>query len=213
MHAVDDVAFLTRLTTELADRYGADPGRIFAIGWSNGAHLAFRLVLERPGTVHGIAAFGANLPAEGRFACPVRPAPVTVLLVNGTHDPINPYSGGAVTLPDGTDLGTVRSAEESLVWFGHRAGHAGEPSRVRAPAGVEARGWVRGSGPDVVLYTLPGSGHTIPSPAARFPEFLGCTERSFSGVEAAVRFFGLDAGPRHAAPATTAPVCHSPSPQ
>lgn len=197
MRRVDDVGFVRELIRHLARSYGADPDRVFAMGYSNGGHLAYRLAIEMPDAVRGIAAFGANLPAPDGFDCREPTAPVRVMIVNGTADPINPYGGGDVVAPDGTTLGAVRSAGETLAYFGRLAGHAGEPVRSAvvgardAVVGVERRAWSRRGRADVVLYTVRRGGHVIPSPSARFPDFLGRVERRFAAVVEAVRFFGL----------------------
>jgi polyhydroxybutyrate depolymerase len=198
---IDDVLFLEALVDRLARGFGASRKRVYAIGYSNGGHLALRLVLERPDSVRAVAAFGANLPAPEALDCEESGRPRPVLLVNGTADAINPFQGGDGMLPDGTGLGRVRSAQASLEYFGRLAGHAGKAKRLHTPCEgrspqVEARGW---NGPDraaAVLYIVHGGGHNIPSPTAEFPAFLGPVERECSGVAAALAFFGLiDTGP------------------
>lgn len=202
---IDDVAFIRALAQRVEGEFGADPRHVYAIGYSNGAHLAFRMAVEAPGVLRGIAAFAANVPATDGFACVEKGQPVSVLLVTGTADRINPFAGGEVALPNGTRLGRVRSADETLRYFGALAGHEGAPrpfpvqgmvesagrATPDATPGAEARGWIGEGRPDVAQYIVPDGGHTIPSPVAQFPEFLGRTERRFSAVAAAIQFFGL----------------------
>jgi polyhydroxybutyrate depolymerase len=195
---VDDVGFLRELPRHLADHFGADPDQVFTMGYSNGAHLAFRVALEAPDLVRAIVAFGANLPAPDALDCTESRQPVSVLIINGTSDHINPYKGGDVTLPDGTRLGRVRSAEDTFDYFSRLAGSPGKPERLIASAadsnpvaGVEVWRWQNPGRAEVCLHTVHGGGHTIPSPIAKFPAWLGRVERAFSGVSTAVRFFGF----------------------
>jgi polyhydroxybutyrate depolymerase len=195
----DDVGFVRALAAELAREHGVDPSRIFALGYSNGGHLALRLALEAPEVVRGVAVFGASLPVTGELDCVEQGAAVPVMIVHGTADRISPYEGGEAVAPDGTGLGRVRSAEETLVYFGGLAGHTEDPvpqvvvageDRAGAPS-VERWSWSEAAGPRVVLYTIHGGGHTVPSPRARFPELVGAIERRFDGLAAAMEFFGL----------------------
>ena len=39
-----------------------DPREVFAVGYSNGAQMAYRLALEVPNEIRAVAAISANLP-------------------------------------------------------------------------------------------------------------------------------------------------------
>jgi polyhydroxybutyrate depolymerase len=195
---IDDPGFLGALIRRLADRFAVDTRRVYAIGYSNGGHLAYRMALEAPELIAGIAVFGANLPAVDGIDCVQTSGPISVMTVNGTADAINPFAGGEVSLPDGTRLGRVRSAAATLDYFGALAGHRGDPEGrvVVAPDDavstfVEQSGWREGGLAPVVTYIIHGGGHVIPSARARFPEYLGPVERRFDAIAEAVRFFGL----------------------
>jgi polyhydroxybutyrate depolymerase len=193
---IDDLAFVRGLIHWLGHRYGVDPRRIRAIGFSNGAHLAYRLALELPGELQAIAAFGAGLPVEEELDCRESGAAIPVMVVNGTMDRINPYDGGDAVGPDGRFLGRVRSTPGTAKYFARLAGHGGEPVREEVLPAAEAQGtavrrteWSRLGAPVVVLVTIVGGGHTIPGPGGPFPEFLGAVETRFRAMEEAVRFF------------------------
>jgi len=204
---VDDPSFLRALIEHLKTAYDADTGKVYALGFSNGAHLALRMALEMPDAVRAIALFGANVPAADALDCSESGSALPVLFVNGTDDPINPFEGGEVVFVDGTKLGRVRSAPASLEYFGRLAGHLDEPARatIIEPDSVqglwvERIGWRHAGLPEVTLYAVHGSGHTIPSPTATFPDVLGPVERRFSAVKEAVRFFerqSSDGSPSH----------------
>ena len=191
---VDDIEFVRALVERFRESHAIDTSAVFGIGFSNGAHLAYRLALEAPGLVRAIAAFGANLPTEGDLDCAARGQAVPVMIANGTGDRINPYDGGAVVAPSGDTIGRVRSATETAAYFSVLDGRGDSGSTVRLHAPDDAGLWVDqsrftdGMGVDVVLYTIGNGGHAIPGPRARFPALVGPTERRWNGLEAAVRF-------------------------
>ena len=49
-----------KVVEELVASHGANPCQVYAAGFSNGAHLAYRLGMEAPGLVAGIAAVAAQ---------------------------------------------------------------------------------------------------------------------------------------------------------
>jgi poly(3-hydroxybutyrate) depolymerase len=60
--AVDDVGFVHALVQRLRREHHVDPTRVFALGFSNGGHMAYRLALEMPGEVAAAAAFARSGP-------------------------------------------------------------------------------------------------------------------------------------------------------
>jgi polyhydroxybutyrate depolymerase len=89
-----DVAFLTAVIDDATSRTGADPGRVFVSGFSNGAGMAFRLAAERADRMAAVA------PVAGYCWVNPKPArPVPTLYVVGTTDPLVPLRGGEVRSP------------------------------------------------------------------------------------------------------------------
>ena len=95
---VDDVAFIHALIQRLHQTVGITDGVVFAVGHSNGAQMAYRLALELPDEITAVAAISAGLPAADNLDCRPRGAPISVLIMNGTADPLNPYEGGRMTI-------------------------------------------------------------------------------------------------------------------
>jgi polyhydroxybutyrate depolymerase len=197
---VDDPGFVRALVRHFgADRTGA---HVFALGYSNGAHMAFRLALEAPESVTGIAAFAAGLPTRGDSDCTSREGAVAALLVSGTDDPINPFAGGPVVV-FGEERGSVLSAHDTAAVFATRAGHTEDPTRIALPdrdpgdgTRVELLSWRRPPLPEVGLMVVAGGGHTIPQPHPVFPAFVGPTSRDVDALEMAFRFFERQAAVR-----------------
>jgi polyhydroxybutyrate depolymerase len=194
--SIDDVGFTRALIDRFNVDHRLDRSQVFALGFSNGGHFAYRLALEVPGEVRAVAAFAANLPEERGTDCMPMGQPISVMMVNGTDDRINPYAGGQVIAPDGKSLGWVRPAMETARYFARVAGHGEDPVRAtvvgpQLPGGtwVVETAWRAPGHAEVRLYTVHGGGHTIPGPHAAFPAFLGRAERRFDAVDTAVRFF------------------------
>lgn len=87
---VDDIAYIAAVIDDVAGRYGVDPARIYATGFSMGASMA-HLAGQR--LSHRLAAVA---PVSGHlWRRDLRPAdPVSVMYVFGTADPISPVGGG-----------------------------------------------------------------------------------------------------------------------
>jgi polyhydroxybutyrate depolymerase len=178
---IDDVGFIRHITERLVTEKQISTEHIYAMGYSNGGHLAFRLAMEAPGLLKGMVAIAANLPAADSMACRVMGSlPPFVRLVEGTADPINPYDGGQVTLFGFGNRGNVLSADASAQWFANAAGisdASAQPdikilgSRVQI---VQQKDWLS-SAANVSLITLVGGGHTVPQANYRFRRILGAT--------------------------------------
>jgi predicted esterase len=87
---IEDLVFRTSELAEFvriaADRYGFDPSRVIAVGFSNGANIAASVLLLRPGALRAAILFSAMVPL-------VPPSPpdltgVDVFLSVGRADPI-----------------------------------------------------------------------------------------------------------------------------
>lgn len=178
---IDDVGLVRNMRSYFQSRYDVDPDRIFVIGYSNGAHLAFRLALESSGLVSAIAAVAANLPTEDNFDCNRSGNATPMLLINGTEDPINPFSGGKVTLFGFGNRGTVMSTHESVLSFSKLLGAtAGDTvtTNVTSTSGtvtIERQDWFANGRRSICLYSIHGGGHTFPQQNYRFPRILGPT--------------------------------------
>ncbi len=92
---VFDLDDLTRRTHELADfvadaatRYGFDPQRVVAVGFSNGANIAASMMLLRPGTLAAAVLFRPMVPFVP--ATPPDLSGVPVFIGAGRQDPIVP---------------------------------------------------------------------------------------------------------------------------
>ena len=76
--------------------------------------MAFRLALEAPSRFRAVAAVSASVPTPENFKCkPAGQGTSSVMIMNGTRDPINPFDGGEVKFLGLLKRGKVRSSRES----------------------------------------------------------------------------------------------------
>ncbi|MCH2171454.1 polyhydroxybutyrate depolymerase [Myxococcota bacterium] len=198
---VDDVGFLSALVDRLVEERGADRTRVYATGVSNGGQMAFRLALEAPDLVRAVAPVVANLPAPENFDCRHSGRAESVLLMNGSKDPMNPDEGGRVALYGiFGDRGQVLSTRETIDYWRDLAGHMGEPERVRLPdrssdddSHVEVTRWSESGREEVVLYHIVGGGHTVPHPLQQMPKLLGATNADVYAAREIWKFFQANA--------------------
>lgn len=191
---IDDVGFLRALVQSMVEEQGVDPARVFATGFSNGGQMAYRLGLEAPDLVAGIAAMAASLPDP--IACQAAGVAVATLVMNGTEDPVNPYEGGLVELFGNSSRGRVLSSAATAGYWAGLAGYDGEGERSTwprrdpdDPTSVESIDWTGLGRPPVSLVTIHGGGHTIPNPVFNLPRILGPTSHQLDGPEVIWAFF------------------------
>lgn len=192
---IDDVGFVRGLIARYRDEAGIDPKKIYAVGFSNGAQLAYRLAIEAADQVHAVAAISAGVPTPENFDCKAPSQPVSVLIMNGTADPLNPYNGGKVGM-GAENNGTVISSRASAEYFAHLAGLRMAPVEIdiqsaQRPGGLSVSRalWQEPGKPRVALYTVHGGGHAIPRPGQVASPGMGAVDTDFDAPKEIWRFF------------------------
>jgi polyhydroxybutyrate depolymerase len=172
---------------------------VFAVGYSNGGQMVMRLAHEAPGLIAGAAVIAATMPAPDNFlAADALPAPMPVLLIHGTKDPIISYVGGEMQWWTRSLFkvgGRALSMPETAAYCASRNGIDGEPAARTLPGStagtsVELTEFRHDDRPPVALYTVHGGGHTIPGPR-KAPAILGRTNQDVNTADLIGEFFGL----------------------
>lgn len=189
---IDDVGFVAAMLDTIARMHAVDPRRIYATGISNGAVFSHYLAAHLSPRIAAIA------PVVGGIADPpdawLRPdRPVSVLILQGTTDPLVPYRGGAIAFGRGRIIDT----EEAARRWARLNGTAPEPRSTGLPApGQDHCGGLRltysggREGSEVVLVRLDGGGHTWPGGTQYLPEgLIGRVCRDFSATSIIWEFF------------------------
>lgn len=155
---VDDVGFVDRLLDALAKQVAVEPRRVYACGMSNGAMLCYRLACELSERIAAIGAVAGSMSVDG--PAPARAVPV--IHFHGLEDENVRFAGGVgrnqlQPLPH-------RPVLETIAWWVDRNRCRSEPEVVEeSDCIVERYEPARpGNGAPVVLYKLPGGGHTWP---------------------------------------------------
>jgi polyhydroxybutyrate depolymerase len=190
---VDDVGFLRRLVGELIARGIAEPERIYLAGISNGGIMTFRMACEASELFAGAGTIIANMPAGiGERCQPQKPLPIVML--NGTADPLVPYTGGGVGFAG--RRGNVWAAERTAAFMAHVNG-CGEPATHALAAGSagDATKVVRldwsgcSSGRPVTLYRIEGGGHQVFGRPGVLSAVLGPSTQQISAPEIIMELF------------------------
>jgi polyhydroxybutyrate depolymerase len=182
---IDDVAFIRALIAKFRADYSINPSQVFAMGYSQGGDMSYRLALEIPDEITAIAAIGANLPTEDKNDCRASGKPIPVLIMNGTADLINPYNGGVNAIG-----ATLRSVQATAEYFAKLNRQINPPKTTRLPhqdssdpTSVDRTVWNDSDKPEVVLVTINEGGHTIPQPK------MGPTNKDLNGLVEIWEFF------------------------
>jgi polyhydroxybutyrate depolymerase len=190
----DDVAFLAALIDELVRKYNADPKRVYATGISNGGFMSFTLACRIPDKIAAIAPVAASMGRGAFEDCHPQRA-ISVMMINGTADPLVKFEGGKVGRRAGSEGEPVPRVVE--FWRARACEGAKPPvKRERLPDADPNDGSVveiervRCRGTDVVNYTIQGGGHTWPGGVQYLPKFVvGTVNHDFSASAAIVDFF------------------------
>jgi polyhydroxybutyrate depolymerase len=194
---IDDLAFIAALIDDVAKDHKLDAKRVYATGISNGAIFSHYLAAKMAARIAAIAPVAGGLaePVAGNF----KPAePVSVLIFQGSDDPLVPYRGGGIRLPGGRERGRIIATDETVgKWV------AGDGCQTNAVVEllpdkdpndncrVQKITYPKGrNGTEVILYRIEGGGHTWPSGSQYFPETLiGRLCRDLDGTEVIWEFF------------------------
>lgn len=170
----NDVLFTRNLIDFVVSEYQANVSKVFAVGTSNGGHMAMRLAQEIPDKITAFASIAASNPVNSQ--CTNSVVPISALIINGTDDPILPFEGGQMI----DDRGEVFSAEETINYWTIRNGTDTTPIvtdvlNIDTTDECTVRKYLYGNGTnntEVAFYEVVDGGHTEPSIAERYSIFF-----------------------------------------
>lgn len=91
----DDVKFISVLIDDMVARHRADSSRVFATGISNGAIFCLFLASKLSEKLLAIAPVCGSIPENYAVTYSIA-RPMSVMIINGTADPLVRYEGGMV---------------------------------------------------------------------------------------------------------------------
>lgn len=193
---IDDVRFLIGLIDQYQSQYDVERDRIFVVGMSNGGQMAYRLATERPDVLRAAVVLVAQQPMRHNSQCLNPLAPVSMLVMNGTDDPIVPFGGGVPSLYGYAPAGEVQSWEGTLAHWKTVNGLTGNPvaTEVRGDptsgSWIERREWGSADKTQLIGIVAHGGGHTVPGGWQYAPEFIvGSTNMDIIAADEIWRFF------------------------
>ena len=192
---LDHVKLLTLLADKLIAENGFDPKRVFATGVSSGGFMSLRLAVEAPTRFRAVAAVSANLPVADNFKCTTTGTSTSVMLMNGTKDPIVHYDGGETSLLGLFYKGGIlKSSRESARFFAN-LNQIGDAPLIsnEEKSNVERALWrsdrTSEGKKEVELVTIVGGGHGMPQAYWKRPRLLGPSPMTPNGPALIWDFF------------------------
>jgi len=184
-HQVDDVGFIDALITRLSSQYRIDPKRIYVTGFSSGASMTLTLGVKLASRLAAIA------PVSGQFFLgdTALAAPISMLYIIGTADPLNPIAGGETTTPWGTM--PKPPIAKSLDAWRTMLKCPGNPVTMRNSGGVKGISYGPCAGGTVLeFFTVDGLGHVWPGGSRILPErWVGKASDKLDGTDLICKFF------------------------
>ncbi len=194
----DDVKFINMLLDTLIANYKVNSKRVFSTGISNGGFFSFYLALKLSNRILAIAPVAANIPDNLKDSWKTE-SPVSLLLINGTKDPLVKFDGGSVGFweDDGGNRGKSISTSWTIkIWTENNS--CGGTSKIEIIDDKEDDGckaeketyYKCGDGTKVVLVTVKGGGHTWPGASQYLPKIIvGPVCKDFNATEMIWDFF------------------------
>lgn len=190
----DDVKFLITLADYLIRKHHADSTRVFVAGMSNGAIMALFLAQQVPQRIRAIASVCGGIP-ENYFASYRLPVPISIMIINGTEDPLVHYAGGPIG-KSGWQRGAVvptDSLVNKLVTLNQchpRDSLFSFPDiNLKDMSSATKRIW-RCAGSEIQFIRVNGGGHTWPGGLQYLPRWqIGRVCRDFSATSEIWNFF------------------------
>jgi polyhydroxybutyrate depolymerase len=154
---VDDSGFLMALLDSLTVEYQLDPDSVFFTGFSMGGFMTHRMAIEHGDRITACVPFSGLITTAMAAQTPV--APVRLLHVHGTNDPVVGYNGGSSTF--GMTLGL--SVDAIMDYWQNANGCTGEPAIDTLPDlkndGLRFIRYTYNCGTDLQLLKVVGGTH------------------------------------------------------
>jgi polyhydroxybutyrate depolymerase len=207
----DDVKFINSVIDKMLSVHSIDKNRIYAHGTSNGGNMAYRLAQEAGDKYRAVASIVSQMTDKSK--CNPVNLPISVLIMNGTKDPILPYKGGEAgkrhadkdkTEKGKTDKGkrgsVLSTADTVKYWLKNNSINT-PPSVSNLPninkkdrSTVHIKQYTGGKhNTEVVLYEVRGGGHTEPSLSEHYARLykliVGRQNKDFEMAEEIWKFF------------------------
>lgn len=164
----DDVGFLASLIDQMIRDYNVNPKRVYSTGISNGGFMSLTLACRLADKIAAVAPVAGSMGQATFDSC--KPArAISLMMINGTGDPIVKYEGGPI-FGRGDSVAITRVVE---FWRKQECAGAKVESRElpdvdpNDDSNVKVESVVCPSA-EVINYIVEGGGHTWPGGAQYF---------------------------------------------
>jgi len=199
---VNDTAFFADMIDYFHEKFQINSEAVFVTGISNGGHMCYKLAYEIPNKIRGIAPFVANIPEDVTNDCTPKNEAISVLIINGTNDPINPYDGGWVVIGNDSTRGAVLPTRKTVDYWKSLMPCTSEPEVVEyedyatndESTVIHYKFKCEKENIKVELLKVIGGGHTVPlkdTPPIpeRFKKMVGGKNLDINAPEMVLDFF------------------------
>ncbi|MET2984723.1 alpha/beta hydrolase family esterase [Aureibaculum conchae] len=193
----DDVGFISVIIDEMIQNYGVNANKVYVTGISNGGLMSVRLALELSNKIAAAAPVTAQITKALESIVP--DTPISIMIINGTADPLVPYDGGYIQVPGITEnRGEILSTDETIEKFNafNQCTNPAEiePSIDNLPRDGTSIEITRYNNceqrTEVVLVKVVGGGHTWPGGAEYLPPIIvGKVSREINASQLILDFF------------------------
>jgi polyhydroxybutyrate depolymerase len=160
---MDDITFTKEIIRYFKEQYHIDPTQIYAVGFSNGGQMAFRLAATVPDLFAAYATIGSTLPApENNLFAHNPQQPVSIILINGQQDGIVPFNGGEIILK-GESFGMAESALTTAAYWQAAAGATEISSLQFGQTAIQTNYYNKENHKKVSFVNIKDGGHNMPN--------------------------------------------------
>jgi polyhydroxybutyrate depolymerase len=193
----DDVQFISQLLDSMLQHFHVDSKRIFATGISNGGFFSIYLSLRLNKRLLAVAPVCASIPAR-IYSWFFPEKPISILIINGTKDPLVPYNGGTVGNRMTGDRGDCMPTDSMISRYVRINQTTTSPVIISLPDnnkrdGCTAIEYTYAGGMDgtiVRLVKINNGGHTLPGGYPYLPKMIiGRVCNDFEGNQMIWEFF------------------------
>ena len=195
--AIDDVDFINRLLDTLEKNYAINTRRIFATGISNGGFFSYYLSYKMSNRLLAVSPVCASIP-EQLYKEFYPPNPISIMMMNGTKDPLVPYEGGKVGNVFTGSRGNCSSTTSTLARY-IEVNHTNTTPEITTlenrdnDDGCTAVEYTYSNGNNntsVILVKVINGGHAVPGCSQYLSKFIiGKVCKDFNGNEMIWSFF------------------------
>jgi polyhydroxybutyrate depolymerase len=191
---INDVSFFSQVCDYMVTNNNVDATRIYATGISNGGFMSSRLGCELSAKIAATAVDAASIEQNTVFSSCNPGRPVPTLYIQGTLDPLVPFTGGTVV--GGAGGAIVSHAQAIAKWIAIN-GCSTTPVVNNLPdiandgTTITQRIYTGGTnGSEVVSYVILNGGHTWPQGLQYLPEaIIGKTSQDMNACQVIWDFF------------------------